>query len=220
MEKLLAPSILSADFSNLANQIRYAEMGGADLIHCDVMDGRFVPNISFGPVVVGAVRKSTHLPVDVHLMIKSPENYIEQFAKAGADYISVHVEEVVHLDRVVNKIKELQVKAGVVLNPATPLSTLEDVLSIVDFVLLMSVNPGFGGQSFIPYVLEKIQRLNEIRTKRSLNFLIEVDGGINSKNIEEISRAGCNIFVAGSSVFKADNIVEAVAELKNKISLE
>lgn len=220
MEKLLAPSILSADFSNLANQIRYAEMGGADLIHCDVMDGRFVPNISFGPVVVGAVRKSTHLPVDVHLMIKSPENYIEQFAKAGADYISVHVEEVVHLDRVVNKIKELQVKAGVVLNPATPLSTLEDVLSIVDFVLLMSVNPGFGGQSFIPYVLEKIQRLNEIRTKRSLNFLIEVDGGINSKSIEKISRAGCNIFVAGSSVFKADNIVEAVAELKNKISLE
>ena len=153
-------------------------------------------------------------------MIKSPENYIEQFAKAGADYISVHVEEVVHLDRVVNKIKELQVKAGVVLNPATPLSTLEDVLSIVDFVLLMSVNPGFGGQSFIPYVLEKIQRLNEIRTKRSLNFLIEVDGGINSKSIEKISRAGCNIFVAGSSVFKADNIVEAVAELKNKISLE
>ena len=220
MEKLLAPSILSADFSNLANQIRYAEMGGADLIHCDVMDGRFVPNISFGPVVVEAVRKSTDLPVDVHLMIKSPENYIEQFAKAGADYISVHVEEVVHLDRVVNKIKELQVKAGVVLNPATPLSTLEDVLNIVDFVLLMSVNPGFGGQSFIPYVLEKIQRLNEIRTKRSLNFLIEVDGGVNSQNIEEISRAGCNIFVAGSSVFKADNIVEAVAELKNKISLE
>ncbi len=220
MKKLLAPSILSADFSNLSQQIRYAEMGGADLIHCDVMDGHFVPNISFGPLVVDAVKRSTSLPVDAHLMIESPEKYIEQFAQAGADFISVHVEEVVHLDRVVNMIKELNVKAGVVLNPATPLTVLDNVLSIVDFVLLMSVNPGFGGQSFIGYTLEKIKALDKIRQERNLNFLIEVDGGIDENNISNISDAGCDIFVAGSAVFKADNIVEAVTKLRNKILSE
>ncbi len=220
MKKLLAPSILSADFSNLSQQIRYAEMGGADLIHCDVMDGHFVPNISFGPLVVDAVKRSTSLPVDAHLMIESPEKYIEQFAQAGADFISVHVEEVVHLDRVVNMIKELNVKAGIVLNPATPLTVLDNVLSIVDFVLLMSVNPGFGGQSFIGYTLEKIKALDKIRQERNLNFLIEVDGGIDENNISNISDAGCDIFVAGSAVFKADNIVEAVTKLRNKILSE
>jgi ribulose-phosphate 3-epimerase len=220
MKRLLAPSILSADFSNLAQQIRYAEMGGADLIHCDVMDGHFVPNISFGPLVVEAVKRSTSLPVDVHLMIKSPEKYIKQFAEAGADFISVHVEEVVHLDRVINMIKELNVKAGVVLNPATPLNALDNVLGIVDFVLLMSVNPGFGGQSFIDYVLEKVKDLDKIRQERNLNFLIEVDGGIEESNIKNVSDAGCNMFVAGSAVFKTDNIVEAVTKLRNKILTE
>ncbi len=217
MKKLIAPSILSADFTNLSQQIRYAEMGGADLIHCDVMDGRFVPNISFGPLIVEAVRRSTNLPVDVHLMIKSPENFIEHFAKAGANFISVHIEEAVHIDRVLNLIKSFNVKAGVVLNPGTPLSTLDEVLNIADFVLLMSVNPGFGGQTFIDYTLNKIKSLGEIRKERNLDFLIEVDGGIEEKNISEISEAGCNIFVAGSSVFKSDNIAEAVAKLKNKI---
>jgi len=217
MEKLLAPSILSADFSNLSGQIRYVEMGGADLIHCDVMDGRFVPNITFGPLVVNAVKKITSLPIDVHLMIKEPEKYLKEFAKAGANLISVHAEEVVHLNRVVNEIKALDCKAGVVLNPATPLSFLEDILPIVDFVLLMSVNPGFGGQKFISAAINKIRRLNNLRKIEKLNFAIEVDGGIDSQNIREVKNAGCDIFVAGSSIFKADNITAATAELKKII---
>ncbi len=218
MEKLLAPSILSADFSNLANQIRYAEMGGADIIHCDVMDGHFVPNLTFGPLVVEAAKRSTSLPLDVHLMIETPEKFIGEFARAGADFISVHAEEVKHLDRIVNLIKENNAKAGVALNPATPLSVLDEILPDLDFVLLMSVNPGFGGQGFIDYVLPKIEKLDSIRKERKLSFLIEVDGGINTENIGKISRAGCNVFVAGSSVFKADNITAAVVELKKIIS--
>lgn len=217
-KKILAPSILSADFKNLSQQIRYAELGGADWIHCDVMDGKFVPNITFGPLIVSAVRKSTKLPVDVHLMIEKPDNFLEDFARAGADYISVHREEVVHLHRTISKIHELKCKAGVVLNPATPLNTLENILEYVDLVLLMSVNPGFGGQTFIESTLKKIKELKKIRSENSLNFLIEVDGGIDKKNIKAISKAGCNVFVTGSSIFNSYNITAAAVELKNLIS--
>ncbi len=216
--KMLAPSILSADFSNIAQQIRYVEIGGADIIHCDIMDGKFVPNITFGPIVVKAVKRSTRLPIDVHLMIKDPDSYIEDFINAGADYVSVHQEEVVHLHRTITRIKELGAKAGVVINPATPVNTLYDILEYVDFVLVMSVNPGFGGQRFIESTIGKIKRLSEIRDEKKLSFLIEVDGGISTKNIKNIANAGCDMFVAGSSVFNQDNITAATIELKNLIS--
>ena len=216
--KLLAPSILSADFSNLAQQIRYVEMGGADIIHCDIMDGRFVPNITFGPIVVKAVKKVSRLPIDVHLMIKDPDNYIEDFISAGADYVSVHQEEVVHLHRTITKIKELGAKAGVVINPATPVNTLNDILEFDDFVLVMSVNPGFGGQKFIESAVGKIKRLSEIRDEKQLSFMIEVDGGIDSQNIKRVADAGCDMFVAGSSIFSQDNVTAAATELKNLIS--
>jgi len=216
--KLLAPSILAADFSNLAQQIRMAEMGGADWIHCDIMDGKFVPNISFGPLVVNTVRGITKLPIDVHLMIEKPDNFLEDFVKAGADFITVHQEEVVHLNRTINKIKELGAKAGVVINPATPVNTLTDILEFVDMVLVMSVNPGFGGQKFIESTLNKIKELASIRKEKSYNFLIEVDGGVDAGNIQKISKAGCDIFVAGSSVFGADNISAAAMELKNLLN--
>ncbi len=216
--KKIAPSILSADFSNLAQQIRYVEIGGADVIHCDIMDGKFVPNITFGPVVVKAVRKITKLPIDVHLMIKDPDSFIEDFVKAGANYISVHQEEVVHLHRTISKIKELGAKAGVVINPATPVNTLVDILEYVDFVLVMSVNPGFGGQKFIESSLRKIEELKNIREEKKLNFEIEIDGGVTSANIAKISNAGCDIFVAGSSIFGQDNITAASVEFKNLVS--
>ncbi len=216
--KALAPSILSADMTHLAQQIRLVEMGGSDLIHCDIMDGHFVPNITFGPMMVEAVRRSTKLPIDVHLMINDPDKYVAAFAEAGANYISVHREEVVHLNRTINLIKDLGVKAGVVINPATPVTSLEDILEYIDFVLVMSVNPGFGGQKFIPNTIRRIKQLDEMRSSHELNFDIEVDGGVDSTNIRELSEAGCNIFVAGSSVFGADNITAATIELKNKIS--
>jgi ribulose-phosphate 3-epimerase len=213
----LAPSILAADFSNLSQQIRYVEIGGADIIHCDIMDGKFVPNITFGPIVVKSVRSITKLPIDVHLMIKDPDNFIEDFIKAGADYISVHQEEVVHLHRTITMIKELGAKAGVVLNPSTPISTLDDILEFVDYVLIMSVNPGFGGQKFIESTLNKISNLAKIREERNLKFEIEIDGGVSSENIEKISNAGCDIFIAGSSIFGQNNISAATTELKNLI---
>ncbi len=216
--KKIAPSILAADFSNLEQQIRSVEVGEADIIHCDIMDGKFVPNITFGPVVVKAVRKITKLPIDVHLMIKDPGNFIEDFVKAGADYISVHQEEVVHLHRTISKIKELGAKAGVVINPATPVNTLVDILEYVDFVLVMSVNPGFGGQKFIESSLRKIEALKKMREDKKLKFEIEIDGGVTSANIEKISNAGCDIFVVGSSVFGEDNISGASTELKNLVS--
>ena len=216
--KKIAPSILSADFSNLAQQIRYVEVGGADVIHCDIMDGKFVPNITFGPFVVEAVRRITKLPIDVHLMIKDPDKFIEDFVNAGADYISVHQEEVVHLHRTISKIKELGAKAGVVINPATPVNTLVDILEYVDFVLVMSVNPGFGGQRFIESSLRKIEELKKIREDKDLDYEIEIDGGVTSKNIEKISHAGCDIFVAGSSIFREDDISVASAKLKNLVS--
>jgi ribulose-phosphate 3-epimerase len=219
-QKFLAPSILSADFTNLAQQIRYVEMGRADWIHCDIMDGQFVPNITFGPMVVKAVRGLTKLPLDVHLMIKNPDSILEEFIKAGADYITVHQEEVVHLNRTVSRIRELGAKPGVVLNPSTPVHTLEEIIEDIDLVLLMSVNPGFGGQKFIKSSLRKIEELKNLREKRNLDFLIEVDGGVNKDNITDISKAGCDVFVAGSSVFKNDNITAAAIELKNKITEE
>ncbi|OGU50276.1 MAG: ribulose-phosphate 3-epimerase [Ignavibacteria bacterium RIFOXYB2_FULL_35_12] len=212
---ILAPSILSADLSNLAQQIRLTEMGGADWIHCDVMDGHFVPNLTFGPIVVDAVKRSTHLPVDVHLMIKDPDKLLENFVKAGANYITVHYEAAAHLNRTINRIKELGCKAGVSINPATPVQSLEDIAEYADLILLMSVNPGFGGQSFIPNVLKKIHELVELRKKLHAKFLIEIDGGIDNKTIQPALKAGIDVFVAGSSIFKADNITAATAELKN-----
>jgi len=212
---ILAPSILAADLSNLAQQIRLTEMGGADWIHCDVMDGQFVPNLTFGPIIVDAVKRSTHLPVDVHLMIRNPDKLLENFIKAGANYLTVHYEEVVHLNRTVNKIKELGCKPGVSINPSTPVQSLEDIAEYVDLVLLMSVNPGFGGQSFIPNVIKKIKELVILRKKLNANFLIEIDGGIDNKTILPALKAGVDVFVTGSSVFNSDNVTAATAELKN-----
>ncbi len=215
--KLLAPSILSCDFTNLAQQIRLVEMGGADWIHCDIMDGKFVPNITFGPVIVQAAKKASHLPIDVHLMIKDPDSFLEDFIKAGANYVSVHYEEVSHLNRTIIKIKELGAKAGVVVNPATPISVLVDIAEYVDLVLLMTVNPGFGGQSFISNSLKRIKEAVELRKKLNANFLIEVDGGVNNKTITKIKESGCDVFVAGSAIFHSDNISAATTELKNLI---
>lgn len=216
--KILAPSILSADLSNLHQQIRSVEMAGADWIHCDIMDGHFVPNITFGPVLVEAARRCTKLPIDVHLMIENPDKYLEDFKTAGADIISVHFEEVKHLNRTVNKIKELGAKAGVVLNPATPVNFLRDIVEYVDLILIMSVNPGFGGQSFISNSKRRISEAVMLREETKSNFLIEVDGGISSKNIKDILNAGCDVFVVGSSIFKSDNIAASTTELKNFIS--
>jgi ribulose-phosphate 3-epimerase len=217
-KKILASSILTADFSNLSQQIRSTELGGADWIHCDIMDGQFVPNLTFGPVVVKAVRNVSKLPIDVHLMVKHPDALIENFIEAGANWITVHQEEVVHLNRTLTRIKELGAKAGVAINPSTPTSSLFEVIDIVDMILIMSVNPGFGAQEFIPNSIRKISELNEIREKRSANFLIEVDGGVGIDNIEMLSKAGNNVFVIGSSIFSKDNVTAATVELKNMIS--
>jgi len=214
---LLAPSILSADFSNLAQQVRLAEMGGADWIHCDVMDGHFVPNITIGPVIVEAARRITKLPLDVHLMIKNPDNYLEDFVNAGADYVSVHVEEVDHLNRTVARIKELGAKAGVVLNPATPVSSVKDIAEYIDLLLLMTVNPGFGGQIFIPNSIRRIKEAVKLRNDLGEDFLIEIDGGVNVDTIKLAHEVGVDVFVAGSAIFSADNISAAATELKNLI---
>jgi ribulose-phosphate 3-epimerase len=205
-KKYLAPSILSADFLQLGNQINAVEESGADIIHCDVMDGQFVPNITFGPMVVKAVKTITKLPLDVHLMIKTPDAVIEEFADAGAAYITVHQEEVVHLHRTIQRIKSLGIKAGVALNPATPVQTLDNVLEFIDLVLIMSVNPGFGGQEFISSTLKKVVSLCEFRQKYNLEFLIEIDGGINESTISTAITAGVDIFVAGSAIFGQKDI--------------
>ena len=212
---LIAPSILSADFSNLSQQIRLTEMGGADWIHCDVMDGHFVPNITIGPVIVKAARKITRLPVDVHLMIENPDKYLAAFVDAGANYLSVHVEEVVHLNRTINRIKELGCKAGVVVNPATPVNSIVDVAEYIDLLLIMTVNPGFGGQKFISNSIRRIEEAVELRSKLKAKFLIEIDGGVNNKIMVSAKKAGVDVFVAGSAIFDADNITAATAELKN-----
>lgn len=214
---IIAPSILSADFSYLSQQIRLTEMGGADWIHCDIMDGHFVPNITIGPIIVKAARKSTKLPVDVHLMIEKPDNYLEAFAEAGANYITVHVEEVVHLNRSINRIKELGCKAGVVINPATPVNSIIDVAEYIDLLLIMTVNPGFGGQKFIPNSIRRIEEAVNLRTKLKANYLIEIDGGVNKETIVAAKKAGVDVFVAGSAIFDADNITAATAELKNLV---
>lgn len=210
IKKFLAPSILSADFRILEQQIKIVENSGAGFIHCDIMDGKFVPNLTFGSIVVDAVSKVTELPVDVHMMVKDPDSLIPDFIKAGADYITVHQEEVVHLDRTLNRIKELGAKAGVAINPATPVETLSEVLELADLILVMSVNPGFGGQKFIPNALKKIKKLAELKQENGYNFLIEVDGGVTLENIGDISAAGCEVFVAGSSVYGSKNIPETV----------
>ncbi len=212
---VLAPSILAADLSNLNQQIRLVEMGGADWIHCDIMDGHFVPNISFGPIVVEAAKKSTKLPLDVHLMIEKPDNYLEDFIKAGASIISVHFEEVIHLNRTVNRIKELGAKAGVVINPSTPVSFIKDIAPYIDLVLIMSVNPGFGGQSFIPNSLSRISEAVNLRNELKANFIIEVDGGIDLNNAADILKAGCDAFVIGSSIFKTEDITSTTLKFKN-----
>lgn len=216
-KKLIASSILTADFSNLSQQIRFTELGGADWIHCDIMDGKFVPNLTFGPVVVKAVRKITKLPVDVHLMIKNPDALLEKFIEAGANWVTVHQEEVVHLNRMLTRIKELGAKAGVAINPSTPITSLAEVINLVDLVLIMSVNPGFGGQKFIQSSIRKIQELSDLRFKSSSKFLIEVDGGISKNNIKELADAGCDVFVVGNSIFGQDNITAATIELKNMV---
>ena len=212
--RLIAPSILSADFSCLGQEIRAVEEAGADWIHVDVMDGHFVPNITMGPLVVEAVRRSTPLPVDVHLMIENPDLYIDQFSRAGADYISVQVEACVHLHRTIQHIREQGTKAGAVLNPATPLAALEDVLPDLDFVLIMSVNPGFGGQAFIQSALDKISRLKAMLQARGLKTLIQVDGGVNADTVQAIARAGADVFVAGSAVFNSSDYKGAIKALK------
>jgi ribulose-phosphate 3-epimerase len=197
----LAPSILSADFAHLADQVQAATEGGASLLHVDVMDGHFVPNITIGPAVVKSLRKVTELPLDCHLMIENPDQYIPAFADAGADWISVHQEACVHLHRTLVLIKSSGCRAGVVINPATPVETLSEVLDLVDFVLVMSVNPGFGGQKFIPGSLHKIARLAALRTERNLPYRIEVDGGIAAGTVQQVVRSGAEVLVAGNAVF-------------------
>lgn len=210
--KKLAMSILSADFFQLGNQVKLIEDAGAHIIHVDVMDGHFVPNISYGATVMKSLLGKTKMPFDVHLMIENADRYIGDFVTENTRYITVHQEACTHLDRTIEYIKSLGVKAGVALNPATPPETLEYVLDKVDMVLVMSVNPGFGGQSFIESSLKKIKRLDEIRKKNSLNFEIEVDGGVNPDNTKKLIDIGVDIIVAGSSVFGADNIPERVGE--------
>ncbi|HCO39104.1 MAG TPA: ribulose-phosphate 3-epimerase [Aquificaceae bacterium] len=212
--KLLAPSILSADFWRLGEQIQECIEGGADIIHFDVMDGHFVPNITFGPVLLESIKKHCPLPLDAHLMIENPDRYIPDFIKAGADMVSVHVENTPHLHRTIDLIKSLGAKAGVVINPATPLSSLEEIIYYVDFVLLMSVNPGFGGQKFIDRSLIKLKRLKAMVKSINPNILIEVDGGIKEDNILEVARAGADIFVVGSGIFGAEDIKAQTKKLK------
>ena len=211
----VAPSILSADFSRLGEEIRAVEAAGADIIHIDVMDGHFVPNITIGPLIVQAARKVTKLPLDVHLMIENPELYIADFAKAGADYLTVHAEAAYHLHRLVQSIREHKgVKAAVSLNPATPLEALDYVLGDLDMVLIMSVNPGFGGQAFIPSQLDKIRELRKRIDDRRLDLEIEVDGGIKTDNAAEVAAAGADILVAGSAVFGAKDYAAAIKGIR------
>lgn len=206
----IAPSILSADFAKLGAEVLDVEKGGADLIHVDVMDGHFVPNITIGPLIVEAIRPVTKLPLDVHLMIEDPDQYIEAFAKAGADYITVHVEATRHLHRTIHLIKSFGVKAGVVLNPATPVETIQHIIADIDMVLLMSVNPGFGGQKFIPEVLPKIKRVKELAAEKGAAIEIEIDGGVNPETAKLCIEAGATILVAGSAVYNQEDRKKAI----------
>ena len=210
----IAPSILSADFSRLGDEVRAIAAGGADYVHVDVMDGHFVPNITIGPLVVAGLRSVTQIPFDVHLMIENPDQYIPEFARAGSDIITVHQEAGAHLHRTVQLIKSLGKKAGVSINPATPVGSLEVILDELDLVLIMSVNPGFGGQSFIETCLPKIERLRRMIDQRGLAIALEVDGGVKLDNIGRIAAAGAHVFVAGSAVFGSENYAATIAGLK------
>ena len=212
----IAPSILSADFTRLADEIAAVEAGGASVLHVDVMDGHFVPNITIGLPVVKSLRKATKMTIDTHLMIDEPNTYAVKFVEAGADMVSVHVEADVHLQRTLVAIREAGAKAGIAINPATPLSALEEALPYADFVLLMSVNPGFGGQSFIPTSMDKLRRLKRMITDRGLDVRIEIDGGIDAGNIAEVVASGAEIIVAGSAVYGRGNATESVKELIDK----
>ncbi len=212
--KLIAPSILSADFARLGEEIKAVEAAGADWIHVDVMDGHFVPNITIGPLVVKAARRSTPLPLDVHLMIENPDRYIPDFIKAGADLLAVHVEACPHLHRTIQMIREGGIRPGVVLNPATPLSAIEWILEDVDVVMIMSVNPGFGGQKFIPSSLEKIRQLRTIIDDRGLSTLIEVDGGVNTSTIGDVAKAGADVFVAGSAIYGSEDYLATIGRFR------
>ena len=212
----LAPSILSADFARLADEIREAEKAGADAVHLDVMDGRFVPNFTFGPPVAAAIRKTTSLPLDAHLMVESPSRFLDEFIRAGVNRLSVHVEADPHIDRTLNHIRDAGVLAGVAINPGTPLSALEEILPIADFALVMTVNPGFGGQPFIPSMLKKIGRLREMIVSKKYRTRIEVDGGVGADNLRDILAAGAEVIVAGSAVFgSAKGVDGAIRELRN-----
>lgn len=210
----IAPSILSADFSNLQRDIELVEKGGADYIHVDVMDGQFVPNITFGPALISSIRPVTDLIFDVHLMIVDPERFIDEFVKAGSDIITVHAESTTHLHRVIQQIKASGVKAGVVINPGTPLEVIKPVLSMVDLVLVMTVNPGFGGQKFILECLDKVSELAELRQANGYTYEIEVDGGVDDKTAKECVKAGADVLVAGSYVYKYDDVAEPIKKLK------
>ena len=216
MKPLLAPSILSADFGNLESEVRKVEKAGAHLLHVDVMDGRFVPNITVGIPVVEALKRCTELPLDVHLMIVEPEKYIPDFIKAGADWVSFHFEAAVHHHRIAMQIKELGAKAGIAINPSTPVSFLEEILPYLDFVLVMSVNPGFGGQKFIESSVRKIEKLKELSLELNPELIIEVDGGIKVDNVERVLKAGARAIVAGSAIFKGEpekNVKEFLKKL-------
>ena len=215
--KKIAPSILSADFSRLGDEVRAVEKAGADVIHVDVMDGHFVPNITVGPLVVQGLKKLTSLPLDVHLMIEKPERYIEVFAQTGSDWITIHAEVCPHLKRMIKKIRQLNVRPGIVLKPATSLKTLYPILDDIDLVLIMSVNPGFGGQFFIPSALKKIEKLRKIVDQNSYPLEIEVDGGVKIENIKEVSKAGGDIFVVGTGIFKTKDYEETIRKLRQEI---
>jgi ribulose-phosphate 3-epimerase len=214
----IAPSILASNFAKLGEDIRAVELGGADLLHLDVMDGHFVPNISIGLPVVASLHKATRLPLEAHLMIERPEEYIERFVQAGASRVLIHQEATVHLDRALTMIRELGAQAGAVINPATPVATLTDVLDKVDTVLVMSVNPGFGGQKFIPGAFEKIRQLNRWRAQYNGGFRIEVDGGVDAENTAELAKAGTNTFVAGTSIFHTPDPAAAVRQIRKLAS--
>jgi ribulose-phosphate 3-epimerase len=209
----IIPSILSADFARLAEQIALVQQGGASMLHLDVMDGHFVPNLTIGPPVVESIRKATKLHLDCHLMIEDPDKYAPEFAKAGANSISVHYEAARHLDGTLRTIQDLGVKAGVVLNPATPVAVLEDVIEVADYVLVMSVNPGFGGQHLIPYTLDKVRSIDRMRRERKLALTIEIDGGVNRDNLGDVVRAGCDWIVTGSFIFHSPDPTATVREM-------
>ncbi|KGK88463.1 ribulose-phosphate 3-epimerase [Clostridium sp. HMP27] len=213
----IAPSILSADFSKLGEEVKNIEAHGADIVHIDVMDGMFVPNITFGMPIIKSIRNVTKMPFDVHLMIEKPDRYIEDFVKAGADIITVHYEADKHIDRTINYIKSFGVKAAVALNPGTPVSNIKDLIPELDMVLIMSVNPGFGGQKYIKYASNKIREVKELKDKFNPNLLIEVDGGVDVSNIREVVESGANVIVAGSAVFKNNDVEGNIKNLREAL---